>query len=588
MSDPRDNPSEHRPQDGELIDVTDQIISHYAPDQFAKMLAEGREGFFPSSHPQAITMFAKLAAYHAGVIEKEGHDFYDFSHAINFQALANCLSNYVDPHVQPSLEDPIRPDEQVKRIFYRQVKEELNKHQAACITHGIRRCYYDIRQDSFHMRLTKRRRLSALSLIDNKAQLESLDLSTAGHLSSGQASNDDIFFAFASCAEHLKFIRESDPAAWQGFEREIGFTYANLVAYAAFIVFLEVAAEVAHHALWYEKSLLLRLVAIFRESFGCNELQDDTLLYLMEAFSLSPEQSAKYFLPVPFFNFNGRYLRYPTYWKIMSPAMGLLTIVIRKHDAAWSRTVGGNLARAADVVARILPQFSNVVVAVRRKIKRRGDIDLAVYDVNSRHVIVCEIKTVYDKHRTVRQMQRFEESKVNLNHAITQLRLAIAALSSNEVDMQEVFGRPLPPPIQVHGALLTWIDPIDLTVGTEDEDLLSLNFATFRYLFHRSGGDLAGMVHAVSELRNIWCVAKRRPVDLEIPIRTDLEVQFALIDALSDISRLSLSNVVCEELRLLPRLPDNWGQDRDQSTEFVSYLGDTVKSLHRDSTVDLK
>ncbi len=185
-------------------------------------------------------------------------------------------------------------------------------------------------------------------------------------------------------------------------------------------------------------------------------------------------------------------------------------IAIRKYEEAWNRTMGCNLARSADVLAASLPTFDNIVVAVRRRIKGKGDIDLAVYDIISCQMLVCEIKTVYDKHRTVRQMQRFEESKVNLAHAIGQLHLAISAVRSGAMSMRTIFGRHLPSPERVRGALLTWVDPIDLIVGTVDENLLSLNFATFSYLLRRSEGDLPAMLRAISELRNIWCGAERR------------------------------------------------------------------------------
>ncbi|MGA8754874.1 MAG: hypothetical protein WB611_00865 [Stellaceae bacterium] len=113
------------------------------------------------------------------------------------------MSNYVTPTVEPSLEDPIRPDEDVKRIFYHQVMEEINKHQAACMIHGIRRVYYDIEKDRFHHRLSKRRRQSALHLIDTEAQREML---TTAYNEQHRALDDAVFFAMASSAEHIKFV----------------------------------------------------------------------------------------------------------------------------------------------------------------------------------------------------------------------------------------------------------------------------------------------------------------------------------------------------------------------------------------------
>lgn len=76
--------------------------------------------------------------------------------------------------------------------------------------------------------------------------------------------------------------------------------------------------------------------------------------------------------------------------------------------------------------------------------------------------------------------------------------------------MQALFGRKLPPPQRVSGALLTWFDAVDLTVGTSDEDILCLNFATLRFLLRHSTGNIDVLHKAAHELRNIWCLSVRK------------------------------------------------------------------------------
>lgn len=56
-------------------------------------------------------------------------------------------------------------------------------------------------------------------------------------------------------------------------------------------------------------------------------------------------------------------------------------------------------------------------------------------------------------------------------------------------------------PRRIHKALLTWLDPIDVTMATEHQDVLCLNFALFLCLANASGGDVAALVRAVEELR---------------------------------------------------------------------------------------
>lgn len=73
-----------------------------------------------------------------------------------------------------------------------------------------------------------------------------------------------------------------------------------------------------------------------------------------------------------------------------------------------------------------------------------------------RHLLLCEVKTVYDKHRTVLHMHRFEEAKVNVARAVGQLRDATAAVNSGAVDMHAIFQKKLPQPLRVSTSLLTW------------------------------------------------------------------------------------------------------------------------------------
>jgi hypothetical protein len=100
-------------------------------------------------------------------------------------------------------------------------------------------------------------------------------------------------------------------------------------------------------------------------------------------------------------------------------------------------------------------------------------------------------------------MHRFEEAKVNLERAIDQLRLTTNALATGGLDVSTIFGRKLAVPLHVDGVLLTWLDPIDLTMNTLHEAILSVNFATFIYLYRRSNGDLPIMIRAIRELRSV-------------------------------------------------------------------------------------
>jgi hypothetical protein len=119
---------------------------------------------------------------------------------------------------------------------------------------------------------------------------------------------------------------------------------------------------------------------------------------------------------------------------------------------------------------------------------------------------------------------------------------------------------------------------LDLTVGTPDEDIVCLNFATFRYLIRRAAGDLSALCVSAFELRNIWCISQRLPIDLGIEVPTKIEMQTFDLDAPSDIARLKLSDLSQAEVSSLPALPDEWRGAADADT-LTSYLGDSLERL---------
>jgi hypothetical protein len=561
-----------------FIDITDRLLPALDTQSMVAIVAEAKRMMGLLSHPQAGLMLAKMAAHHSDSLGSARDEYYDFSHAMNFRALATCLSEFIDPGVDLSFDEPRRPDEAVHRVFALQLMNETNLHQAACIRNGLRRIWYDPERDHGELRLTKRRRRSALTLIDPVAQMDLLQ-STAGWNDGKDAPSDDaVFFAFASAEEHLKFVREADPKSWARFEAATGVSADLLTSFSGFLCFLDFAARQVGHSLAYSEEKLETLAGIYKDAYPGSTLDANNVMRLVRLFSLTAKECCNLLLPVPFFRFGERYLRYVGFVEIMSTAIGLLTILVRMHDQAWNNTVGSTLARAADVLAATLPNFTRLRVAVRRKLKGGGDVDLAIYDTQSQHLLLCEVKTVYDKHRTVLHMHRFEEAKVKVDHAVAQLRHATTSVLSGATDMHALFQQKLPRPLRVSAALLTWFDPVDLTVGTPDEDILSLNFATFRYLLVESDGDIDQLCRANHELRNIWCPAQLLPIDLQTEFPTMIEVQVGAVDSEADLAAFELSPLARRELARMPALDHDWRTSNSQPP-LVSYLGETMGVL---------
>lgn len=559
-----------------MSDVTHHLVAalRASPAETSKELDQ----LSPSPNPQAAVMFAFHAAHAAKELAGRGDIHSEFTDALNIRVLAKCLAHHVDWTIAQDFTRPATPDPDVRKIWSLARNDENNRHQAACLLNQLWRMTDDIAANRAQIRLTTKRRMSALRLYSNVAELRGM-----GDVFGGSAAahgEDAVYFALASSDEWLRYLREADPGGWTQFTNDAGFTADELTGWVGFIVFLDFAAETANHNLFYDDAFLLRVFDVFKLGFPTAPIDRDRVPTLMKLFSLSPRDATRRRMPAPYFDVGAGYIRAAGYPHIMSPAMGLLAIAVMKHDAAWSRTLGSSLARAADVIAQRLPTFARLHARPRRKLPGGGDIDLAVYDAHSATLVLCEVKTVYDKHCTASDMAGFEERKVDLNRATSQLRDAIGAISSGAVDMRYLFGKPLPPPKAVHGALLTWLDPVDLTLGESNEDILCFNFASFIDLVGRADGDLAALVKTAQALRHIWCVAEREPIDLQTLFPVTLESQIPLLDERTALAALALSPLTSSILAELPCLPEGWRQHAEFA-DVVTYLEDTKTSLLR-------
>jgi hypothetical protein len=393
-------------------------------------------------------------------------------------------------------------------------------------------------------------------------------------------SLDELHHALVASPEMLYFLTQTDPTGWAKFESVIGVNAEELAALAGFVVFLSFAADTVGHSYWYEEPFLAKLWGIYTQGYPqYSSISSDSLLEVVRRFSMAPSEAARYLIHPPFFSLHNKYLRNPCFVGAHNLLGGLLIIAIRKHERAWNNTLGSSLARAANTLAAMLPQTDRLKVAARRN-HQSGDVDLALYDLTTRELLICEVKTVFDKHRTDSLMQRFEEAKVNVSKAASQLRSSARAIASEHLSMRQLFGIDELRPDRVHLALLTWLDPIDLTVGTPDEDILSLNFATFLWLAHASAGDVQALAISIRELRNLWAVALIRPLDLGQPeLKTDLEVQSGLLDARTSLETLPLSSLSRDIIELMSTVDDVTGHS--EAPAWISYIDDTRRSLEQ-------
>ena len=163
------------------IDVTDKILAGYAalPGGMTKRAPSPPQ---PHLHSHAAEMFVWMAAHAVEHMGTDSADYLDFTVPVTGLVLTNCLMACELSDYTPDFSRPRQPDPWVHSEFGRQLMAELNREQHARIQQGVWRCWYDQQADFVHQRLTRRRRLSAIMLLDARAKAALLQTITGKSL----------------------------------------------------------------------------------------------------------------------------------------------------------------------------------------------------------------------------------------------------------------------------------------------------------------------------------------------------------------------------------------------------------------------
>lgn len=169
------------------------------------------------------------------------------------------------------------------------------------------------------------------------------------------------------------------------------------------------------------------------------------------------QEAQQWGMQAPFLRFDNTYMAWFFVYHVLSPNLHFVSLLARRHEKLWNNTVGPSLARVADWLGRKLPAHDRLRWAARRQRKGVGEGDLIVLDTETGHVLVMELKTVFDKFRTHLQMTNFTDQKVNFPKAIAQARAAARAISEGQWALHDIVGKGVPKnPSGVTPAVLTW------------------------------------------------------------------------------------------------------------------------------------
>lgn len=440
--------------------------------------------------------------------------------------------------------------------------------------------YWEVHKNNGHLRISisESMRRSALSLISDKADFFYRSPEVQDVLAEKSDTNL-VSLTLKAGLQEVEVLKQSCPEAWAKFEDAWGFSQYDVESFLGFVAHLK-----GIYTLWYQLEDFWDEWQEYVQDYRRNILDKDIFSKLVDFFAISVFDGLEWGISAPLIKIYTWYAVWPFYYHVLHPSLGFLSLAMRKYQTEWNNTLGADAAKVAFYLMNKLHFFPNIRFAALKKKKNLGDIDLAMYDTNSGHLFICEIKTVFDRFRTNYQLANFIEQKVNFSKANSQLQRNERAINSGKWKLSEIFGNSISGnPKSITSIILTWWDIVNPNLGTDNENILCCNFKAFRYLYEQVSGDLPSLAKTIYQLSKVFCVARLIPIKLSPEDKKDskefleftLEVQ---TDGLPPIGKFD-RNVFCElamqEIQSLAHFPEDWAvqnlQHGNEPTDYYFY-----------------
>jgi len=520
----------------------------------------------PTSY--ALPMFAGVAVAKSNAIVDHNPRYASADHGANFQCLLTCIRKAMEAgeaFAGPYFDGVLQQDPHASAILQYESARTYVRHMRSSVTNDL----WVVEEPSprqFRIRLAAKHQRSALHLLSAKAQYLRSSASSQAILSGERDSKESgAPLMLAMRFDDLAALTEGVGKEWTAFLDAIGITETTLLHFLA--VVSEINANT--YRLWFRKGALVEALESFEETNGLPASDRLAVENTISHCSASVEEATAWGLAVPFVTFSDWYLRWPFAFHVLHPGLAALAILMKRGQKEWDKTVGAQSAKVAYYISNQLQNFRSLILCQCRIKKGVGDIDIGMFDPETGNIMLCEVKTVFDRFRTNHQLSNFVEQRVNYDKAVKQLRATEHAIKAGDWQIKDIFGirEATPSAGQIFKVVLTWWDIFDPFKGTEDSEIASSNFDTFVYLYNEAKGDLAALHTSLRELSTLACVTHPRDDYTEID---DLRFDYR-IDAQTDIlppgshsSRQSLSALSQQVIADLASMPEDW---REQVTK---------------------
>ncbi|MGE6760603.1 hypothetical protein ACQKGO_21470 [Corallococcus interemptor] len=457
----------------------------------------------------------------------------------------------------PFFDSTLTYDDAVKTCFVGEYEFLRLLNMEASFREGFWRASYEREFDRFRISLAPSQRRSALTLIDHKAEYLSYSKEQQKVLSIKARRKSKPPIPFALGIPEVSFLRDALPRAWQKLSARMEIDVEDAIQFQSFVQLL---MDIGH--LWFDEETLFSAYTAASKRGGLAALSRERFARLLDFFAATPEQVEGWGICIPFVKFGAWYAYWPFAHHVLPPSLTLLTLAMRKYPDDWNNSLGSDMAQVAKVVRESLLSLPHLRFVTMKGKAGVGDIDLGIFDTRAQVLMLCEIKTVFDRFRTNYQRTNFSDQRVNYAKAGKQLSASMSAIASGAWQLSELFGEKLDEgPVTMFPVVLTWYDQYNPWLGSATVHAEGCNFRVFAHLFREANGDLAVLHEAIRQLSRVYCVSTLLPMDMKVEgqvLSVRREVQTDILPAAEFLSDAPLSPLVKRILGSLPHMPPDW------------------------------
>jgi hypothetical protein len=509
----------------------------------------------------AIPMLIAVAVARGNNIVDRVPRYSSADHGVNWINAAKIAQRLGASNLkQPYFDVAVTLDPKLKSLLDFEHSRAYGSHLRASVEHG----HWQITaaEAGYTARLTPRGWRSALHLLSNKYEYLASPPEVRAildDLTNGASPNPSrtARLSVLSGMRALDPIRVGVAGAWSKFLKDCGLSETAFVRFQAFSSWIGSSMSG-----WHTKDELARYFEQFESDLEEPPVDRAEVNTMIEAASVTVDEAVGWGLPAPFLHISSRHVHWPFGFHVLHPNLTLLALLMKRNSQSWDRTVGSHSALVADYLVRALKGETQLQTATRKVKKGVGDLDIAVYNPKTGDLLVCEVKTVFDRFRTSMQVRNFTDQRVDYEKAKKQLRVSAREIGEGRWTLNEIFGGSLPrAPTRVFLVVLTWWDILDPFQGTADSDIAVANFAVFEELLKSAAGDLEAFHTALRQLSALRCPAFLETTMFNTskgPIEFSWEVQTDVLPPKDFDNRKNLNTIATAATDDLACFPPDW------------------------------